>query len=289
MGTQLSSVKALMLVAAASSLLAMVGVASAAEVASDNAGNYTASQFDSAFVPNQGSGFQNWYVNIVNNNSPPYAGLFLDTSGNSIATASNSWGVYANTPSSGNDPKVDLYRPLVGDNGTGTGALEVGQTMSWSMLSTGVAGTGADNLTSVGVALQNGVNTGGFNEFVFEYGNFNGEGDHALISDANGTTSTPITFSNLSAGLKLAFTLTTASSYSFTVDTAGGSLLYSHSGSIGASINQFDLFNYNTTGGNGYFNSLAVSNAAVPEPASLAMFGAGALGLLGLARRRQRV
>ncbi len=91
MGSQLSSVKALMLIAAASSLLAMVGVSSAAEIASDNAGNYTGSQFDSVTVSNQGSGFQNWYVNIVNNNSPPYAGLFLDTSVLSLTDVYSCW------------------------------------------------------------------------------------------------------------------------------------------------------------------------------------------------------
>ncbi len=155
------------------------------------------------------------------------------------------------------------------------------------MLSSGVAGTGADNLTSIGVALQNGIDTNGFDEFVFEYGNFNGEGDHALISDANGTISTPIDFAELSAGLKLAFTLTSATAYNLTVDTAGGTLLYAHSGSISSPINQFDLFDYNTTGGNGYFNSLAVSNTSTPEPASLALLGAGALGLLALPRRKR--
>ena len=299
MRSQLSSVKALMLIAAASSLLATVGVSSAAEIASDNAGNYSSSQFDSPIVPNQGSGFQNWYVTITNNNNPPYAGLTLDTSNKSIAVNNNSWGTYGNwgtatNPDSSINPTVNLYRPLLGDNGSGNGSLEVGQTISWAVQSDGITGSNATDVNSaIGVALQNGITSasnpaGGSSVFVFEYGNLPSEGDSALLYDGvggNHQVSTGITQAQVKAGLKMALTLTSTTSYNFTVDSTTGTQLYIHSGTISAAINQFDLFDINTSG-NGYFNSLAVSSPT-PEPTSLAMLGAGVLRLLALPRRKR--
>ncbi|NNM85008.1 MAG: PEP-CTERM sorting domain-containing protein [Phycisphaerales bacterium] len=277
MGSQLTSVKALMLVAAASSLLAMAGVTSAAVIASDNAAGYTGAITTGL---NSGTGFGPWSVSTGGG----AAGTFLasGTQGANIATNSQSWGVYANTPSNGGTPRVDLTRAF-------NSALTAGDSLSVAMQTDGVGNSG-----DFGFSLQT---SNPINQFTFAYDGTQGYNNVSIADGSHGgaeyqAPSPGINFTDINNGIIVTFTLVTANSYDLTVSPAGSNNNFSTVNLItngtlsGGTISQVDLFDVNTSG-NGYFNSLAVSN--VPEPASLAMFGAGALGLLGLARRRQRV
>src|SRR5580704_3258935 len=89
------------------------GTASAALVAADNAGNYNGSNW-SLTAPNNGTGFGNWASFATNNDGPPYAGTYYDTSNKNIATSTATWGAYANSATAVT-PRLDLVRPFLPD------------------------------------------------------------------------------------------------------------------------------------------------------------------------------
>ena len=150
---------ALLGMAAGVTAFGLVGSAvHASAIASDNAGNYTASLSTGS---TGGTGFGSWTVLASNNGSTSYAGTYLDTSGQAIAVApsKNTWGVYANSGTASNTPtpRIDLFRPF-------TGALASGQTFSAAMdsgnVGSDVYGTPptyhGDGIPALGFSLQTG-------------------------------------------------------------------------------------------------------------------------------------
>lgn len=261
--------------------LAVAGISQtthAALVASDNAGNSAyASGWNSG--SNGGTGFGAW--SLANGTG---AGFFIGSStvndNNNLLPAGDTadigtaWGTYANT---------NYYATATRDF-TG-GALAVGQSFSLAYDNGNVQTGGADFLNLVDSLGSN----------VFTFGFVGGNRDYSYSDAASFRADTGIGFTYF--GLDTVFTLTSATTYSFTVAPIDTSLASKTvTGTISGSIVGFSVVNDNTGGGNGnnfYVNSLQVSAApssAVPTPAPFGLVLAGGIGLAGLAiRRRARV
>jgi hypothetical protein len=271
--------------------------ASAASLASDNAGNYTTwSNGD-----NLGTGFGPWDLQqLGNNNSNAFAGQFLAGSGNGdlnfIGSAPNNraWGLYANDNSIDSSASDTLESSAAFRSFTG-GGLAVGQSFVVRMEHGNIDDVGSNNpvnvssvgnLGWVGIVLSpfpgNGANpltpfanTSGVPAFGFQgglstynvYDNFSPSG-RAFAGGALGFTSD---------GLEITFSATSASSYTITVKNLATNQVFTETGTgTIAGVQTFGLYNRNSEQANVYFNSLAV----VPEPASLALLFAGAAALL---------
>ena len=119
------------------------------------------------------------------------------------------------------------------------------------------------------------------------------------LIDASGSYSiTGVNFADLNAGIDVSFTLAGSvaggnQDYSLSIDNTSGTSLATHSGMVSGALNQFEVFDTNTSG-NGYFNSVAITGtpvSAAPIPASLKLALAGGLGLavMALSRRSSRM
>ncbi len=106
---------------------------------------------------------------------------------------------------------------------------------------------------------------------------------------------TPVGFSGLGSGLHVSLAVSgglnsPGEAYTFTVSPfAGGSPLYTMSGTFDGSANDTSFLSYtdsNTTG-NGYFNNLNLTVEAAPEPSSLALMGLSGLAAVCAFRRRK--
>ncbi len=293
-------------------------IAQAAMVASDVASNYTSTSWPgtangggtaalTTYSPtSEGYGFGAWLVAATNSQGPPYSGTYLDTSGKNIATSTTtaggafssgapttgaSWGVYANTSTSSYTPALDALRAFNNGSATGLGTLRSGQTFDAAFQTDGIGSAGQAGGLSLGSVSGSGSSMSLTPVFTFEYAG--GGADDVTISDASGTfqpgqngnTETAITFSDVSSGVNLAFTLNTASTYTLVVSPASGNTNLTspvtYTGSISGALNGVDLFDHNATG-NQYFNSLAI----VPEPATLGLLAVGGVSLL-IRRRRK--
>jgi hypothetical protein len=252
------------------------GMAFGAGTANDTASNYNVPGWN-ATPSNLGSGFGAWNITLNNASSPPYVGTYLN-GGGAVASGGYSWGTYAN--GSPGDGSISITRPFTA--GASTSSSLFNQTFSFDLASDGVGPS--QGLLSAAVG----------NAFSFSY---NGAGsDNFLLSvDGGAATTTPVNFSALNAGIVVSLTVSgalnsSAEAYTFAVSPfAGGSPLYSTSGTFDSSSFNTSSFNYldsNTTG-NGYFNNLNITAEPVPEPTTLALVGLGGLAMLGFARRRQ--
>jgi hypothetical protein len=271
-------------IAASITLLALgfSGVtAFAAATASDTAGNYTSGW--STSPANNGFGFGAWNVNVQNNSGPPYAGTYLAGSGDTpiVDGSGNAWGTYANSAQGTTLPAVIFTRPFLA-GGSGSASL-FNQTFSFDM------GSG-------GVGPGQGLLSGGIGSaFLFEY-NGTYSGDNMLLSIDGGTAAaTPVSFSELNAGINVSLAVSGAvnsplEAYTFTVSAfTGGATLFTQSGTFDSSTyntSQFQYTDSNTTG-NGYFNTLNLSAEATPEPSTLALSSLSGLGALFAFRRRK--
>jgi hypothetical protein len=269
------------------------GSASAAMMASDNAGNYNGGNWGLS-APNNGSGFGNWASFATNNNGPPYAGTYYDTSGKNIGSSGNSWGVYAN--SAPPTPRVDLVRPFLpllgGYSDPSTLGTLFNQTFSVAMQTDGIGGAGQ----ALGFSLDTGQGAGAVSNPVLtlEYLG-GGPTDNMTLIDNNGTdnATVPINYADFASGIlvsvQVGATPDGLNPYTVTISPAPGNTQFSTpvvlTGSENGPIQQVDMFNNNAQY-NGYFNSIAVSpEVAVPEPATIAVFG-GAVMMLCARRRR---
>ncbi len=250
------------------------GMALAAGTASDTASNYAPGSW-STTPANLGSGFGAW--NIIASPNGGSAGTYLD-SGSSIKTGGYSWGTYANNSSTAN---ISISRAFTAGNSTSSSLYN--QTFSFDLSSDGVGPSQGLLSAEIGTA------------FLFAY---NGAGSDNFTLSVDGGASTALSavnFTALHAGLTVSLAVSGAlnsssEAYTFTVSPfAGGSPLYTSSGTFDSSAYNTSSFNYldsNTTG-NGYFNNLNITPEIVPEPSTMALAGlSGFLTLLALRRRK---
>jgi len=251
------------------------GAAFAAGTAADTASNYSGGGWGNT-PPNNGSGFGAWNVTLNNPNNPPYVGTYLDT-GSAIVTGGYSWGTYANgSPGNGS---ISITRPFTA--GASTSSSLFNQTFSFDLSSGGVGPGQGDLSVEIG------------NAFLFQY--LGAGSDNFIFNDpTSGLITTPVDFGELNAGLVVSLAVSgalnsTSEGYTFTVSPfAGGSPLYTTSGTFDSSAYNTSSFNYldsNTTG-NGYFNNLNITAEAVPEPTTLALVGLSGLALVAVRRKK---
>ncbi len=266
--------------------LAVIGMSQnsrAALVASDNASNYTTSDWGTA---SKGTGFGSWAFKANANGGS--AGTYLDTSSKGIATSGDSWGVYANNGNGTSNINITrAFLPGVGSLAT-VGTLRDGQSFNIALESDGISNANA----AFGFNLQG---TGGTaTPFTLKYQA--GGTDAMTLTDASGSYSiSGVNFADLNAGINVSFTLAGPvaggnQDYSLSIDKTSGTSLATHSGMVSGALNQFEIFDTNTSG-NGYFNSVAVTGtpvSAAPIPASFGLVLAGGLGLAGMALSRRR-
>jgi hypothetical protein len=228
-----------------------------ATAGTDDASNYGGSWTNGS---NGGTGFAAWDLTNNNNDGTTlFAGYFLGDStlgtGN-INTSGVSFGIYANP----NGAFANSARNF-------DSALTVGQTFSIDM----------------GVNFRNGDK--GLNlEAGSEVFNFDVGGDMYKINGVD----TGLAYDAASI-FHLAFTQTSLAGGTYSV-SRGASVF---TGTYTGDASGFQAYNSNTNGGgdgdadNLYFNNLSVTNAAVPEPATVLLVGPALLGGVFFVRRRR--
>jgi len=258
----------------------------AAATATDTALNYSGG-WSVGTTPNLGSGFGAWNVQALNNLNPPYSGTYLDLAsyGNSDGVLSPSgsgggaWGTYANSATTVNPELVMTRSFLAGPSGS---TSLFNQTFSIGIGSSGIGNAGQSVTLSVG------------NAFALSYAG--GGSDNMLLSvDGGAQGVVPVTFANLNAGLLVSLSVSgplnsTSEGYALTISPfAGGPAYYSTSGTFDSSVYNTSSFTWDdlNTAQNGYANNPNISPEAIPEPATLALFGLSGLMTLRLVRRRQ--
>lgn len=252
----------------------------AASTASDTAANYAGTWGLSA--ANLGSGFGAWGFTLINANSPPWAGTYLDQTsyGNpdGVLSSGYSWGTYANSGPPA--PSIDLNRPFTAGPSGSTSLYY--QTFSLGIGSGGVGGSGSAVTVNVGTAFSLSYAGGGSDNFL-------------LSVDGGAATALPVTFSDLAGGLQIALAvsgplLSTTEGYTLTLSPfAGGPAFYSGSGTFDSSsynTSSFDFIDLNTSNDQ-WFNNPSISPESVPEPSSMALLGLSGLASLLIARRRK--
>ncbi len=249
----------------------------AALVASDNAANYTSWTNAST----GGSGFGTWGLSTTGSSAGFFLGSSTDNDNSNplpagdtgdINTNSKAWGMYANSSS-----LATATRSFTG------GALAVGQGFSLAF-DNGIVDTGSSDTFSLLDASNN---------VLFTFGFTGGASDYFYSDSRAQGQDSGIGFTYF--GLDTVFTLTSATTYSFTITPIDSSITAKTiSGTINGSIAGFEAVNDNAGNGNNnnfYINSAAVSaapNSAVPLPASFGFVLVGGLGLAGMALSRRR-
>jgi 1,4-alpha-glucan branching enzyme len=216
-----------------------------------------------------GNGFGAWQLNPTTDNGSVFWYVHSSTqnengnapgnASNDIDTAGVAWGVTAT-----NGALASATRPF-------PSALTVGQTFQIDM-DNGYINSGG----SVGFALQNGSG-----QSVWEYYFSGGAANYTINADSVNPTNTP---GFTVDGMRITFSLTSASTYSVTVLSytpgggAGVGTSATYTGSLlnpsgGQSITSVRLFNFNAGGGGGYsynayFNNLSISGGIASDNAA---------------------
>lgn len=206
-----------------------------------------------------------WFVaNSTNNNSTTGD---ADHDGDINSANNKAWGLYSNAAGK------DVYAVRSFD-----GALGIGQTFKFDMDNGSIASSQV-----VGVRLLTSASDITFRDWELR---FVGGGTNYTLVDAAGTgNNTGIPFTR--EGLHVAFTLTSASTYSATISSILTGQTVTDTGTLAlgsAPILGFALKNQEAGAGSAadaYFNNIAV----VPEPATLSLLG---LSLLCMAVGRGR-
>ncbi|MGC8539273.1 MAG: PEP-CTERM sorting domain-containing protein [Phycisphaerae bacterium] len=293
--------------------------ANAAMLASDNAGNYTATSGATNLWPNGtstlngGTGFGAWTLDATNP-SPSYAGAYLAIpsynwpKSEAIATDGGYiWGIYSGGGAVGAIPTMSADRALENSTNTGLGTLRSGQVLSIAMKNAGIGTTdvgsqaptfGLSLVTGSGATGTTSVFTIAFTELAPNTG-ANTSANTVLdttITDAGtpksyieGVNTNALTAAGLNGGVDIAFALGSADSYALTISAASGNTNVpsplTYNGTVNGPINQANIFD-SMAGHDGLFNSLAVTNATpTPEPATLALFALAGAGVLLLRTR----
>ena len=213
---------------------------------------------------NGGFGFGAWSV------SSPNGGQFIGNSnGNGGAvgpginsTGNKSFGIYSN------GAQTTATRPL-------TTPLAAGQTLSLDFDS----GYVDNNNSSVGFYLSNSASSPLTVYFA------KGDGQYRVV-DSSGTSGSNLGFTD--GGLHAAFTLTTDTTYSFSLTQFNGGATYTRTGTLTGGINSISFFNNNAGSGSShdvFANNLSVTT---PAPSALLPMASGLFVLFGSLKFRRR-
>ncbi len=225
-------------------------------IANDNAAN--APYGDGWSIPdNGGSGFLPW-ENINNANGlTGFGGGYISTGNIAVdigtGVGNAAFGVFGNGGGTG-----QATRPFTGD-------LGLSQTFSIDMDNQGI-----DDFGTVGFSLRNSSSQDRF-EFYFVGGQAN------YTINAGSIVDTGVGYTT--GGLNLAFTLTGADAFSFTIN-GGTPITGTLKGTGGSGIDRVRIFNANG-GPDVFYNNLSI----VPEPASGSLLGLGLMLFAALRRR----
>jgi hypothetical protein len=277
---------------AVSGATAMLTSIASAQIAADYATNPTYAGGWSA-GQNGGSGFGAWSFNGTQapDNSFTTSGQQGVSSSSSLGTA---WTLFNLSSTAG---LANAGRAI-----TEPGGMQVGQTFETVIANPSTThffrgwtisfNSGNDNIYPGGPGNNPPGDTGlpQVQAYHFEYFNYG----QWTVSDLSGNTGTTLFNTDTAiAGMKLDFTLTSATAYSLTMTPLGGSASpYTLVGSLanGGPIDwvQFQLYNNASSGLNDTANNFEISSMtiSVPEPSSLALIGLGSAGLVFLRRRK---
>ena len=246
-------------------------------IASDNAATYTTSTWTTGSTG--GTGFGAWSLN--NNGNGGSAGQFVfssaDANGSIDSANGNAFGMFANGAASAEAQALRTFSE---------GSLTANQTFSIQMLNGDVTDDGGQ----VGFSLQ-----GSSADNLFQFYFAGGSSDYQLnvggsaIDTGVGFTTGPLTLDfNQGAGDAWSFSISEGSTLEAEFSSASTGLSLADN-----DISQLDLVNLNggssrTMGDNGnvYFNNMAITTQAVPEPANAALFAIGGLAMFWATRRR---
>ena len=228
------------------------------------------------------TGFGAFTVAAINGagNTAPFSGTFIGSAAASeantgtptpasIDSTGNSFGFYAN---GGATASVTIARSFT------QGLQNVGDTFSLNFV------PGYNDAGTSGVSLSTTANP--------DLGDFQYRAGTGFLFN---NVSTGQTFT--SGAFQLTYTVTSATTYSFTTGVAGTNspFAFTATGTFAGPINGFRVFATNSGSGasdhNGYFNNLSqtVNSAAAPEPGDMGLLiaGIGVLGGIQIVRRRR--
>ncbi|PWU19130.1 MAG: hypothetical protein C5B50_07310 [Verrucomicrobia bacterium] len=232
--------------------VAGVPLSRAANVAADDASNYTG--FGTFSASNLGSGFGAWTITGSDANSSN-EGSFLDSSSTAISVSTKSWGFYGN-----NGQVVQAQRLF-------TGSLSAGQLFQVDLLFAGIqTATGHSTPPGSSSAAQCGFEllSGSSARFRFY---FIGGASNCAFDDNAGNNVSIGTGGFPSGGFRVVFKLLTANTYEFVViKPNSGTVIYASgsrtlTGTSGGGIDRVNLYNNDAGAGstkNAYFNSLKI-------------------------------